>query len=190
MSVPRGARRRSVPVRSVVAWAAGGLCAGLALILGLRLLEPGGVERPHARVYVLVERSANGGPGLDERTIRTGDVLHVSVTGTPGVYTSLLNLDSDHRFQLVGRRWDEAIESDPVPIARALEADDATGREQLVVVAAHRPVGPLDELLGELNETRGLSRAERVERLGDRLDTLFGRGTCAVYASQELRHRE
>ncbi len=152
---------------------------------GLGSASPG----PHARIFVLVERNQAETEANDERAIRTDDVLHVAVTGDPGAYTTLLNLDSDHRFSRLESTWDSVLGPDRAPLSRKFRADDETGHEQLVLIAARHPIGNPDAVLRAVNDQRGLTRQERIESLRAHLDAAFGAGETALYTSQDLLHR-
>jgi hypothetical protein len=176
----------------------GRLVAGAALVVVLGWLavsawvrigaESGPPPVPRARIFVLVERTDAENDRLDDRTIVTGDVLHVAVVADPAVHASLLNLDSRADFKHLGESWDLRTPSGEKPVTRRFEVDAVTGRETLVVIAARRPIGDQSALLEELNGLPDLSRADRLELLEARLRSVFGYHDVAVHASQELVH--
>lgn len=147
-------------------------------------------DAPHARIFVLVERVGERPDVAGPELVRSGDLLHVAVVGEPGLFTSLLNLDSRDQLVRIGPRWDDPLTSDPQPLAHRFQADAIPGREQLVVVAGRSPLGDLDAELGRVNAVADLSRAERLERLRDLLIDRFGGGRVALHAGQELRHAD
>ncbi len=150
--------------------------------------EGGPAPLPRARIFVLVERTDAENDRLDDRTIVTGDVLHVAVVAEPAVHATLLNLDSRADFTHIGEAWDLRTRSAEKPLTRRFEVDAITGRETLVVIAARQPIGDQSALLDELNGLADLSRAQRLELLEARLQTAFGEHDVAVHASQELVH--
>ena len=173
----------------LVAGAAMVLCLGaLALLMAASTSSDAATPAPRARIFVLVERTDAENDRLDDRTIVTGDVLHVAVVAEPTIYTSLLNLDSRADFTHIGEGWDERVRAADKPLSRRFEVDAVTGRETLVVVAARRPIGDQSPLLAEINGLPDLSRADRLELLETRLQAAFGPQDVALHASQELVH--
>ena len=145
-------------------------------------------DPPHARIFVLVEHKLDPPVGAGMETLRSGDRVHVAVVGEPGLFTSLLNLDSQNRLLRIGPKWDEPLTADPQPLAHRFEADAVPGRERLLVVASRSPLGDLDSELNTVNGDPELSRATRLTRLRTLLVERFGDTQVAIHAGQELRH--
>ncbi|MCK6570698.1 hypothetical protein L6V77_06230 [Myxococcota bacterium] len=185
---------REGPARApwrIIAAAALVLALGYAALMFLMTAvtpDGGTPPPPRARIFVLVERTDAQHDRLDDRTIVTGDVLHVAVVAEPTVYTNLLNLDSRADFTHLGETWDERPRASDKPLTRRFEVDAITGRETLVVVAARRPIGDQSALLAEINGLPDLSRADRLELLEARLQAAYGAHDIALHASQELVH--
>lgn len=142
---------------------------------------------PRARIYVVIERDPNSPSPDSDRILQSGDLLHVAITGTPGTFTTLLNLGSDDRLVLLSPP-DVAIGRDVAPISRKFRADDVEGHELLLVVAASTPLGDLTPLIQRINDAGQLDRTGRLARLRTELAQAFGPSVWQLHAAPELWH--
>lgn len=180
----RGADRRCTrPWAAGLAWVP---LVAAVVALGLHALWP--VDTPHARVVVLVEHMGQRDAPRTSDALLAGDWVHVAVLGEPGLFATLLNLDSRDHFVLAGPGWDQPATPGGRPLSLRFEADQAPGFEQLVLLAARAPVGDLSPDLASLNATPALTREARLAALVALVRNRAGHVETAVDIGPPLRH--